>query len=210
MLVFKSSFLISGEIYVTEIEKKPVINKNYSEIATVVLNNCIEIRDIRIIKTEKKIKLIYPTYISKNEIEYSQIKLLTKQANDEIEKAVLFSTPSVSPIGKPVTYKISKFSRYKGDSALKVFASVDFNDAIRVECKIMQSYRRPWVSWPAYASTTELLADKKATMDEPADKVKNNEWVNQVIIINKKLKSDVEKALLERYKSMKSEMGDAE
>jgi len=182
LLFFESSFLFSGEIYVTKIKKTPVENKNYSELATIVINNCIEIRDIKVIKNGGKVRLVFPTYVSKKDLEYSQVKLLTQQANSEVNRAIITAKPSNNQ-SETVIFGISKFALYKGDSALKVFAAVDFNDAVRVECKIMQSYRNPWVAWPA-------------------EKLKNGEWKEQIIISKKELCKKIEKTLLERYRNM--------
>jgi DNA-binding cell septation regulator SpoVG len=190
-LVFVFLFVVSAfaanEICVTNVEKKPVTNGGaVYEIATIALNDCIKVKEIQIIKVGGKTTLRYPTYVSANGREYPQFEPLTKQAKDEIEKAVLIGKPSVQ-VSKSVTFKISKFSRYRKKSALKVFVSLDFNNAIRIECKIMETDGEPWVSWPARKP------------------IEGGQWVKQILIIDKKLQNDIEKALLQKYETIKSE-----
>jgi DNA-binding cell septation regulator SpoVG len=178
----------SGEIYVTSVKKSPVENSN---AISVVLNDCIEVKEIQVNNVGGKIALKYPTYIAKKGKEYPQFKPLTKQAKDEIERAV--STGKLSTeSAKSVTFRIAKFSKYMVPSTLKVFAAVDFNDAVRVECKILDGVKGPWVSWPAR-------------------KPKNSrKWIKQVLIINEKVKNDVEKELLNKYKTMATETEEEE
>jgi DNA-binding cell septation regulator SpoVG len=69
---------------------------------------------------------------------------------------------------------------------IKVFCAVDFNNAVRVECKVMKSKKDPWISWPSR---------------KPEE---GGKWVKQ-ILIKKKVRKIVEKDLLDRYQKMLSE-----
>ena len=177
----------ADEIYVTSVEKTPVEDGGaVKEMATIVINDCIKVKEIQVIKVGGRVSLKYPTYVSKAGKEYPQFETLTKQAKDEIEKAVEKGKPS-SKSSKSISYKISKFSRFTRQSALKVFAAADFNNAIRIECKVMESGKGPWISWPSR---------------KPEG---GGKWVKQILITNKKLKDAVEKALMDKYKSSASE-----
>ena len=188
----------ADEIYVTSVEKTPVTDGGaVKEMATVVLNDCIKIKEIQVIKVGGRISLKYPTYVSKAGKEYVNFEPLTKQAKDEIEKAVSSGQPSAKA-SKQISYKISKFSRFNRESALKVFCAVDFNNAVRVECKVMagtsKKTGKPYelISWPS-------------RKDEETGKYKK-----QITITNKKLKDAVEKALMDKYKSSASESSEDE
>ncbi len=182
----------ANEIYVTQVEKSPLVGGGaVKEIATIVLNNCIKVKEIQVIKVGGSTSFKYPTYTSKKGKEFPQFVLLTKQAKDEIEKAVITGKSSANP-SKQISYKISKFSKFGRQSSLKAFCAVDFNNAVRIECKVMESGRGPWVSWPAR---------------KPEE---GGKWVKQILITNKKLKSAVEKALMDKYKPAKSESSEDE
>ena len=176
-----------NEIYVTSVEKTPVEDGGaVKEMAIVVLNDCIKVKEIQVIKVGGRISLKYPTYVSKAGKEYQQFETLTKQAKDEIEKAVETGKPSAKS-SKSISYKIAKFSRFNRQSVLKVFCAVDFNNAVRIECKVMEGKKGPWISWPSR---------------KPEG---GGKWVKQILITNKKLKDAVEKALMDKYKAMGSE-----
>ncbi|MFA5778637.1 MAG: hypothetical protein WC947_00665 [Elusimicrobiota bacterium] len=182
----------ADEIYVTSVEKAPVEDGGaVKEMATIVLNDCIKVKEIQVIKVGGRISLKYPTYVSKAGKEYPQFETLTKQAKDEIEKAVESGKPSAKA-SKQISYKISKYSRFTRASALKVFAAVDFNNAVRIECKLMESGKGPWISWPSR---------------KPEG---GGKWVKQILITNKKLKDAVEKALMDKYKTSASESSEEE
>jgi len=195
MLVSVSGMYADNEIYVTSVKKMPAAEgSGVKEIATIVINDCLEVRDIGVVKAEGMKTLKYPVYISKAGKEYPQFEVITKQAKDEIEKAVFGGKPS-SKTSKAITFKVSKFSKFNRPSALKVFISIDFNNAVRVECKVMDSKKGPWIAWPS-------------VKDENTGKYKK-----QVLVTNKKVRSIIEKSLLDKYNNMGSESsggGDSE
>jgi len=191
MLLSVAGLYAENEIYVTKVTKVPAAEgSGVKEIATIVLNDCLEVRDIGVVKAEGMKTLKYPVYISKNGKEYPQFEVITKQAKDEIEKAVFGGKPSAKT-SKVISFKISKFSKFTRPSSLKAFVSVDFNNAVRVECKVMESKKGPWISWPS-------------VKDEATGK-----YPKQVLIINKKVKGVVEKSIMDKYTSMGSESSDS-
>ncbi len=179
---------VSKDIVVTEVEVAPVSEGAVKGLATIVLNNVIEISEIQVLKVGGRTSLKFPEYISKKGKVYPQITIHTKQANDAIVEAVETGMPSDEK-AKAISFKVTKFSRFTRPSKLKVFAAVIFNDAVEVECKVMEGKRGPWISWPAR---------------KPEE---GGRWIQQVKIRNKAVKDAIEKTLLERYSKMISEGG---
>ncbi|OQA90300.1 MAG: putative septation protein SpoVG [Elusimicrobia bacterium ADurb.Bin231] len=192
MLFARTNIFAAGEIFVTSVKQVPAAADSSGQgTVSVVLNDCVEIREIEVVKAEGVKSLKYPVYVSARGKEYPQVEVLTKQAKDEIEKAV-FSNKASPTAPKTITFKISKFSIYNRPSSLKAFVSVDFNNSVRVEAKVMGGKRGPWVSWPS-------------RKDESTGKYKK-----QILLVNKKVQTVVEKAILARYAKASSESSDAE
>jgi DNA-binding cell septation regulator SpoVG len=162
-----------GEIYVTSVKK-------LGGKTAIVLNDCIEVRDIVVAKTDGEVTIGYPVYVSGKGKEYPQFEVINEQAKAEIEKAVTSGKPS-DKSSKTLTFKVSKFSKMKRQSTLKAFASVDFNGAVRVECKVMDGKKGLWVAWPS------------------AKDQKSGKYQKQVLILNSNVKNVVEKSLLKKY-----------
>lgn len=174
-----TGFVHSGEISVTEVEVK-------GNEARVIINNIIEINGIKI----KKGDVNFPVYISKSGKVFPQVRFLTKDARNIVVDAISNRKASKEII-KKINYKITKMSPYsKKGSSLKAFAAVTFNGVVEVECKVMKArYKKKdyWVAWPA----------------RPPDKNKGeNKWQDQISIINKKIKSIVEKDIIDSMKKM--------
>ncbi|MBN1384428.1 MAG: septation protein SpoVG family protein [Elusimicrobia bacterium] len=180
----------ADNIYVTNVKKIPVDGDGIKKImTTIVLNKRIKVKEIQIDRIDGKTILKYPTYVSEKGKEYPQFEPLTEQAKEEIKNAVINGKASEKS-SKKITYKISKFTRYNGKSALKVFCAVDFNNSVRVECKIMEGKDGPWVAWPSR-------------------KLKNGERIRQVVI-KKKIRKFIEADLIRRYREMLTESSEEE
>ncbi|OQA90299.1 MAG: putative septation protein SpoVG [Elusimicrobia bacterium ADurb.Bin231] len=169
-----------GEIFVTAVNKIASTKKGVPDTYRVILNDSIEVKDIVMEKSDGKTVIKYPVYTSARGKVYPQFEVLSEQASAEIEKSVKTGKPSAT-VAKSMTFKISKFSKLKRPSTLKAFASVDFNNAVRVECKIMGGKKGPWVSWPAVKDET------------------TGKYNKQVSVVNKNVKKVVENSLLKRY-----------
>ncbi len=179
-----------GEIYVSSVKKMPAkAGASAGSKVTVVLNDCLEVRDITISKSEGKVSIQYPTYVSKNGKEYPQFEVLSEQARTEIEKAVATEKPSEKS-SKTLTFKVAKLSKMKRQSSLLAFVSVDFNNAVRVECKVMNSKKGPWISWPA-------------AKDE-----KSGKYLKQILIVNQNVKNVVENSIMKKYKDSGAEQSE--
>ncbi|MDI6642224.1 MAG: hypothetical protein QME68_07955, partial [Elusimicrobiota bacterium] len=182
----------SGQIVVTDVKLK-------DKKAEIVINDLIKIREIEVKKIGERTVVIYPVYISKAGKVYPQVKILTKQANDAILKAIE-TGKATKPEGLPdeMKFEITKFSPFtRSGSSLRIFAAVTFNDAIEIECKIMEGISKrtgnpyKFVSWPS-------------RREEGSD-----EWVKQVLIKGK-FKQKIDKALLNKYEVWKKEGGGAD
>ena len=167
----------AGEISVTEVEIK-------GNQATVVINEVIEIREIKIVGDDVE----FPTHISRSGREFPQVKFLTEEARNVVVDAILKNRPSKEPI-KKIDYKVTKMSPFRREgSSLKAFAAVTFNGVMEVECKVMESRHNKdefWVSWPSR---------------RPRKDKGEKEWQKQILIVNRKVKSIVEKDVIETFK----------
>jgi len=167
---------VPSEIVVNEVK----IYGNIQTFADIVVNGCLKIKEIKVLKIGGENKLKFPTYYSRLGREYPQVVVHTKQANEAILQAI--RTSKVSQDVKPLSYKVTEISPYNRESKLKAFVAVTFNDAITVECKIMSGKKGLWVAWPA-----------RKTKDI------KNPWVKQVVILDKNLKDEIEKQLFIAY-----------
>lgn len=178
------------KLYITSVEKTDT--NEYS----ITLNNLIVIKEIKVKKTKigqrEIVNIEFPTYVSKRGRVYPQVTILDKELNDRIIKAITSGTPESTSKELPEPkFKVNKFSPYRSSrSSLKVFASVIFNDAVEIECKVMEGRYGPWISWPARKDTT------------------SNKWIQQVTFTSKEYKKKVEKEVLAKYKTEKVETGE--
>ena len=186
MLVF-AGYVLFAAAWVSADTGISVTEVNVSgKTADIVINDVIEIREIEILRGDIK----FPEYISKSGNVFPQVKFLDPEARNMVVDAIMQGKPSRKAIRK-INYKVSKMSPYsKEGSSLKAFAAVTFNGILEVECKVMESSRQEgdyWIAWPA----------------RPPDRDRGEtKWVDQVTIINKKVKSIVEQDLKESVGKM--------
>jgi DNA-binding cell septation regulator SpoVG len=186
LLIIKFSFAQEGKLVVT------AVNKLSADTYEVVLNDMIVIKDIKLKKTKigqrEIVNLQFPEYVSKRGKIYPQVTVLSKDLTDRITSSILTSKVEQLPSPVEPSYKINKFSPFKrAGSKLKIFASVIFANSLEIECKVMEGNKGPWISWPA----------KK---DESTGKYKK-----QVVFKSKEYQKKVEKELLSKYSTGKSE-----
>ncbi|MBN2406531.1 MAG: septation protein SpoVG family protein [Elusimicrobia bacterium] len=172
-MLFCLGILGASEISVTELTVE-------GNMATVTINDVVQIKEVEIL--EKDVK--FPSYTSGSGKVFEQVRFTDDASRKEVAEAILNNQPSKKAIRK-ISYKVSKMSPYdKQGSSLKAFASVTFNGAMEVDCKVMKSKRGDdfWVAWPA----------------RPPDKSKGEtKWVDQVSVTNKKVKMIIEKDIIE-------------
>lgn len=161
-------------------------------MAEVTINNIVVIKEIEVKKAGGGVKLRYPTYISRSGREYPQVRI-APSLQKLIEKAILTGSPQGTPT-KDISYKITKFDRFRRQSSLKYFCAVSINNQLEIECKVIDSPRGrgPFISWPS-------------RKDEETGR-----WVNQVIVINRDLKKAIEDELLSKYRKAKASGGEEE
>ncbi|MFH1416655.1 MAG: septation protein SpoVG family protein [Elusimicrobiota bacterium] len=171
----------AGDISITEVEVM-------GNTARVVINGVLEIKEIEL----KDGDMIFPRYISQSGKVFPQVKFLTQAAKQVVADAVMNKKPSKETV-KKINYKVTKMSPYsKEGSSLKAFAAVTFNGVVEVECKMMKSSKEEgeyWIAWPA----------------RPPDRNKGEKrWVDQITIVNKKVREIVEKELKDKAKNASS------
>jgi len=173
------------------VEVKPVEGGEGSVgIAKVMLNECIVVREIKVMKVDDRTVLKFPEYISKKGVVYPQIKFLKEKVRDAIVKAIETGKPSQEKL-EQVSFKVTDWFRLRGAGKRKVNAEVTFNNALVVSCGIMEGKRGLWIAWPS----------------RPAEEGKNR-WIRQIYIYDEKVKKAVEKLLLTKYQATLQEEGE--
>ncbi len=173
---------------VTKVTEVKIEAIDTQEMAAVILNNNLVIREIKINKDQRSeiVSLIYPEYLSKKGQSIPQIAITDRKLGAEIKKAVAELRPSPEK-AVDIVYKIAKIVPYKvKDSQVKAFISIIFNNAISVEARVMDSSSGPWIAWPGR-------------------KTSDGTWVKQFDLTSISLKQAVEKAILNKYAVVKSE-----
>ncbi|MCS7184471.1 MAG: SpoVG family protein [bacterium] len=186
MVIFLiTGFVAAQTLAVTDVQVQ-------GDSAEVTINNIVVIKEIEVKKVGGGIKLRYPTYVSRTGREYPQVRV-SQVLQKVIENAIQTGKPQGTPT-KDITYKITKFDKFRRQSSLKYFCAVSINNQLEIECKVIDSPRGqgPFISWPS-------------RKDEETGK-----WVNQVVIINRDLKKAIEDELLSRYKKAKTEATEEE
>lgn len=172
----------TGDIVITQVTVSSTTSAGKC-LATIVLNDCLKIKEIEFIENNKKNSLKFPYYVSKTGREYKQVIVHKTQLKDLILQTIKNQNVGDEKFN-PLKHKITKLSLYRNSakSKLKAFARVTFNDAVSVECKVMDGYSGLWVSWPSRPDTDEGLP-----------------WIKQVTFVDKEKRKQVEKELLARY-----------
>lgn len=175
-------------ISVTRVKVEPVENEEgVVGVAKVMLNECIVVREIKVMKVDDKTVLKFPEYISKKGIVYPQIKFLTEKARNAVIEAIETEEPAENKVER-VSFKVTDWFRLRRAGKRKVNVEVTFNNAVAVSCGIMEGKRGPWIAWPA----------------RPPEKGEWR-WIKQIYIYNKEIKKAVEKLLLTKYEAMLQE-----
>ena len=178
----------SQPIAVTSVQVKT--SGSGEKTAEIVVDNAILIKEIKLLKENSEKTLVFPTYLSRRGKEYPQVKILSKDAYQIIEQAILTEKPSeVADKQYTLSYKITRFSPYNQPSSARVFCAVAINGAIEIECRVMEGNYGPWIAWPARKSE------------------ETGSYIKQVIITNEALRQAIEKALLKKYQDLRREKG---
>lgn len=196
MIVLLSSAVVGAEkgkealetITVTRVKVEPVGNEEgVVGVAKVMLNECIVVREIKVMKVDDKTVLKFPEYISKKGIVYPQIKFLTEGVRNTVAEAIETGEPSENKVER-VSFKVTDWFRLRRAGKRKVNVEVTFNNAVAISCGIMEGKRGPWIAWPS----------------RPPEKGEWR-WIKQIYIYDKRIKKAVEKLLLTKYEAMLQE-----
>jgi len=178
-------------ISVTRVEVESVeAEQGVVGVAKVMLNECIVVREIKVMKGDNRTVLKFPEYISKRGIVYPQIKFLKEEVGDAIVKAIETGKPSQEKL-EQVSFKVTDWFRLRGAGKRKVNVEITFNNAVAVSCGIMEGKRGPWIAWPS----------------RPPEKGRGS-WVKQIYIYDERIKKSIEKLLLTKYEAMSQEEGE--
>lgn len=164
-----------ADITVTAVTLSAASGENRAELT---LNNAILIREVRLLTIGGRQALRFPEYVSRAKKVFPQVVLRTRQSRDAVMTAVATGRGGISE--KPVRFEIDAFRPYRKRSSLKVLATVVFNGAVAIECKVIEGRNGPWIAWPARKGA-------------------DGRWVDQVEITDKRLREAVEQDLLTKY-----------
>lgn len=152
--------------------------------AEVVFNEAFKIKDILLIQAGSIQGLKFPSFISQQGKEYSQVVILERSLYENLLTSISQKKSPSLKTKEELSYRIGEFALTKNLPKLKVLATVIFNDCLQISCKIIQTNQeRLWVAWPSRRTGA-------------------NHWFKQVIFLDKNLKKSIERDLLHRYRSM--------
>lgn len=145
--------------------------------AELTINNALTIREIGVLKVGGRTLLKFPESISSRGRVFPQVRLTSKPARETVYSAI--EKRSASSRWDPLTFEVTKVTRYGKKSSLKAFVLVVFGGGIEVECRVISGKSGLFVGWPA----------RKA----------GSRWVDQLTFDDYKLKGDVEAAIIAAY-----------
>lgn len=151
-----------------------------------ILNDIIKITEIEASKIAGRTIIKFPAYVSKKSgKEYSQVIVLSKQAQEAITRAVEAGKASrTKGFLTDLDFRISVFNPTRGASR-KVNVEVTFGEAVAISCGIMETGSEPWVAWPSRKD--------------------DHGQYKQQIFFKGDLKKKVENAILKKYQVYKTE-----
>ena len=168
---------IPSGIVVTSLNVTHSGNNGRDTFAEITINNSLTLRDIRVLTVGGRTLLKFPESISKRGKVFPQVRLTSRPAREAVYSAV--ETQSSSSRWGPLSYQITRVTRYGKKSSLKAFVLVNFGGSLEVECRVFSGNRGLHVGWPS--------------------RKQDSGWVDQVTIDDSKLKSDVEGAVIAAY-----------
>jgi DNA-binding cell septation regulator SpoVG len=152
-----------------------------AEIAEIVINRALRISDIHVYRSGGTVKLVFPRNVSRKGRVFPHVRLLTHQAEDAVRAAVVGGAPSGKAAGA-LTYRVAGCTIFKKKSRLKGVAEVRFNEAVAVECRLVNGRNGTWILWPADKRRRALVA-----------------------VTDKRMKESIEQDILDRLDEMAAE-----
>lgn len=151
--------------------------KNLSDIS-IEFNNTIEIHGLKLGKYGNKETLQSPFYKSKNN-KYYYFSFLDKKFKENLISEIKSNKNIYKKSTQEIDYKINKFKIINTSSKAKAFVSVIFNDAVEIQCSVLNGKYGLWVQWPS--------------------EKRKNKWMKLFIIKDADLKYKIEKEILILY-----------
>ncbi len=184
LLLVITSFL---SVFSSEIDKIIVTELNIEtvdevEMLEIVLNDKIRIKEIEIGEFANRTIVKFPAFISRRGVVYPHVEVLKEKLQNEIIRAVESNKPS-SEIPGELRWEITRLTEFKGRTT-RAFFSITFNDALKINGRVMErADGTVWISWPSRPP-------------QEGERV----WQRQVEILDRELRQNIEKALIENYK----------
>jgi hypothetical protein len=161
------------------------------DMASVTLNDALQVREIKLTKVGEKTSLRFPEYVSKRGKAYPQVTVHSKKAYDNILESVSSGQPSKEK-AKSIKFRVGE-PQILSSPTRRANCEITFNDAVSITVGVLKSKREGgnpyWLGYPG-------------RRDEASGK-----YVNQVVITNPKLKKAVEEAVLEKFQRVAGERG---
>lgn len=152
------------------------------EILEIVLNDKIQIREIERGEFAGRTIVKFPAFISSRGTVYPCVEVLKEELQKEIIRAVESGEPSNENLDE-LRWEITKLVEFRGHSRRGAHFSVTFNDALRINDRVIErDDGTVWVAWPARPPREG-----------------ESRWQQQVRILDRGLRQDIEKALIESY-----------
>lgn len=185
LLLAMTSFLptFSQEVEKVVVTALNIETVNEKEMLDVTLNDKVQVREIEIGEFAGRTIVKFPAFVSRGGTVYPHLEVLKEELHQEIIRAVESDEPSDKSPGK-LRWEITRLTEFQGHSRTRAHFSVTFNDALRVNGRVIgRDDGTVWIGWPARPPREG-----------------ENRWQWQVRILDRELRQDIEKALIEDYK----------
>ncbi|MCX5778276.1 MAG: hypothetical protein NTU66_03515 [Elusimicrobia bacterium] len=169
----------AADITVTAVRLRPAEGL-HPTLAEITINGELTIKEIEIRTVGGRLDVRFPEYISRRGRVYPQIRLVSRQAHDAVYAALTAKTPSRTSYSS-LSYAVTEWKIITAKSKIKAVATVSFNDAVAIECKVIATKFGLWVAWPAR---------------QPSG---GGKWIDQVNFLDARLKDAITKDILRRH-----------
>lgn len=168
-----------ADITVTAIRLRPA-ERLRPALAEVTFNGAITVKEVEVRTAGGRLDVKFPDYVSRGGRVFPQVRVLTRQARDAVNTAITSRAPSKNAC-EPLAFAITEWKPLTGRSKAKAVVTVTFNEAVAIECKVIESARGYWVGWPARRPSG------------------GGKWINQVLFLDRDLKDAVSDEVLRRF-----------
>ncbi|MCL2389172.1 MAG: SpoVG family protein [Elusimicrobia bacterium] len=150
-----------------------------NNIFDITFNNALLVRGARLFTMHGQTNVLFHERqdLARNR---RQFFITNRNFRNYLVSALENDTTEAEVSAESVSFRIIKFNRVNFQHT-RALASVVFNNSLEVECRVMESSRGLWISWPA----------------SPQD----GTWERSFAITDENLRAKVEAALLIKYKN---------